>query len=572
MSQQSVWATSRHHAAIAATWTAQHYNAEAARRRALRVERKPLVTDARRAVAVARKADPDRSKGVSHRAERELRTARRALPDPMPVFVGKAAAAVGVAGYVGLPLVPGQVWLWSAVAVTVAAVGAILWAVARARRTPVGLVPTAEERALLGRLAPEHWTSHADGRGLDGTVTGRPTLTDAGITCAVRLDGKWTVGKLRGAEDNIRALLGCRTALRMEIGSGDRGGWAALTLRTRSAVDDADMTWTPERVGIGLDTITGQPVTIPLNTRMLLAGSSGAGKSVTLRPALAAICADELSAVVMVDLKRVEGALWKTRARIARTADEVVAVAAELVAEMMARLEELEKAGRASWTPTVERPRLVVVVDEGAEVSAVAKDASPDLESLARMGRAAEIHLVWCTQKPTMSGQSAGIPAQIAAQMDVRMCLRVATATEVRTVLGEDATAGGWDAHTLPKPGVLMIRGTGRGPAPVKVWYMDDDQVRALPAAPVWHGPGIATVTSLRKPPTTPGMPTQPSTDERVLRIVGGGPVRQTDIAEASGLPKGTVSKVVARLAAAGRLVRLEDGTVSLPTTGTVSA
>ncbi|MFD8225155.1 MarR family transcriptional regulator [Streptomyces massasporeus] len=426
------------------------------------------------------------------------------------------------------------------------------------------LTASKEERRLLARLQPGHWREHAEHRGLEGTLTSRPRLTDAGITVAVRLTGKWTVKKLQEHEESVRALLGCRTVLRLEIRPGKRGGWAELTLRTRSAVDEADMRWTPSRKGIGLDTHTGKPVAIPVG-RLLLAGSSGAGKSVTLRPFLADLCADERSAVVMVDLKRVEGALWKTRARVARTPDEVTAAANELQTEMMDRLEALESTGRASWTPTVDRPRLVVVVDEGAEVSAVAKDAMPALESVARMGRAAEIHLVWCTQKPTMSGTSAGIPPQIAAQMDVRLCLKVATATEVRTVLGEDATAEGWDAHRLPKPGVLLVRGTGRGPAPVRVWFMDDDTTRSLPPAPVWHGPtrdDDAQLPPLLVKEEAPA----PRTDAaaRVLRLVqDDGPARQKDIAERAGLPKGTVSKAVARLIAAGHLARLDDGTLA---------
>jgi S-DNA-T family DNA segregation ATPase FtsK/SpoIIIE len=367
-----------------------------------------------------------------------------------------------------------------------------------------GITPTKEERKILARLAPGHWRDHAEGRGLDGTLTSRPRLTAAGITAAVRCTGTMTPSRLADREESVRALLGIRTALRVEITPGKRGGWAELTIRTRSAVDTADMTWRPGCEGIGLDAHNGRPVHLP-RARFLLAGSSGAGKSVALRPFLADCAADPLAAVVLVDAKRVEGALWRTRARVARDEAEITAVGIELQAEMMDRLIELEATGRASWTPTPERPALVVVVDEGAEVKTIAPDAMAQFESLARMGRAAEIHLVWCTQKPTMSGPSAGIPPQIAAQMDVRAALRLATATETRTVLGEDATAEKWDAHKLPKPGHLLLRGTGRGPAPVKVWYMDDDQVRALPPAPVWHREVVAAVPPMPShPPVIP--------------------------------------------------------------------
>ncbi|MGW9460063.1 DprA-like winged helix domain-containing protein [Streptomyces globisporus] len=440
---------------------------------------------------------------------------------------------------------------------------ALRWTIAHLRGR-IGVQPTKDERRLLERLAPAHWRAHADGRGLAGTLTARPKLTDAGIVAAVRLDGTWTVGKLRAAEENVRALLGARTALRVEVAPGRRGGWAELTIRTRSAVDQADMRWTPNRIGIGLDTHTGKSVTIPLNTRMLLAGSSGAGKSVTLRPALAELCADPDTAVVMVDLKRVEGALWKTRARIARTGEEVEQVATELGAEMMERLELLEPTGRASWTPTPDRPRIIVLVDEGAEVSAVAKDSIPAFESLARMGRAAEIHLWWCTQKPTMSGQSAGIPPQIAAQMDVRLCLRVSTPTEVRTVLGEDASAGGWDAHTLPKPGVLLIRGTGRGPAPVKVWFMNDDTVRTLPPGTIWHrsqdNGDQAPPTKLTKAP----VPAAADSEERVLAALADGAVQVPALIEQTGLSRATVNRLLAVLLDTGRVHRAGRGQYAL--------
>ncbi|MFF4792308.1 MarR family transcriptional regulator [Streptomyces sp. NPDC001276] len=429
-----------------------------------------------------------------------------------------------------------------------------------------GITPSKEERRILARLAPGHWRDHAEHRHLDDTLTSRPKLTAAGIVVAVRCTGKMTPSRLAEREENVRALLGLRTALRVEITPGKRGGWAELTIRTRSAVDTADMNWQPGCKGIGLDAHTGKPVHLP-RARFLLAGSSGAGKSVALRPFLAELAADDRAAVVLVDAKRVEGALWKTRARIARDAAEIEQVAVELQAEMMDRLTELETSGRASWTPTPARPTVVVVVDEGAEVKTIAPDATPAFESIARMGRAAEIHLVWCTQKPTMSGPSAGIPPQIAGQMDVRAALRLSSPTECRTVLGEDATAEKWDAHKLPKPGVLLLRGTGRGPAPVKVWFMDDATVRNLPPAPIWRR-HVDRDHDDQAPPLLTKTPTAPRVDAtaRVLRLVeDNGPARQKDIAEQAGLPKGTVSKAVTRLLDAGQLARLDDGRVAIP-------
>lgn len=555
-------------------WSAERWREESARRSELRRATRPLVRDARRAVAAARKADPEGKKAETHRAERELRKARRAVPDSLWLLATKVAAGVGVAAYVGLPRVPGQVWTWLAVALVAAVVGGAAWlAVAIARhQEPDGLEPTEEERALMGRLQPEHWAEHAEGRGLGGTLTGRPELTAAGIVVEVRLDGTWTAGKLRSAEDHVRSLLGCRTGLRMEIRAGDKGGWARLTLRTRSAADGDDLTWSPSATSFGVDTVTGDQVVVPLGERLLIAGRSGAGKSVASRPLLWLASEGETNSLVIIDLKKAEGRLWDHRARVASTPVAVVDVVDELVAEQTYRLDALPK-GQATWTPTPEHPRLTVVVDEGAEAMTAAKDALEGLESLARMGRAACIDLWWMTQKPTIGD---GIPKQIAPQMSTSVCLAVRTPAEARVVLGEDAQAKGWTAEELPAPGVALVRDGNRKPHPIRVRHMTDQQVIDLPAQPIWQResapaerPPLELVRhDVAEPEELEGSDARVMEAIRALRP----PVRQVDIVAASGLPKGTVSKSVKRLTERGYLVREDGGTVAVVATGEVSA
>jgi S-DNA-T family DNA segregation ATPase FtsK/SpoIIIE len=457
------------------------------------------------------------------------------------------------------------VWLWSAVAVAVAAVGAVVVAVVAAGRTSNGLEPTAEERQLMKRLAPEHWREHADGRGLAETLTGRPKLTDAGIVTDIRLDGTWTVGKLRSSSEHVRALLGCRSDLRMEIKGGTRGGWAVLTLRTRSAADGMELSgWTPGAPW-GVDTVTGEPVMVPLGRRMLIAGTSGAGKSWSTRAILAEASETPDHRLVVIDPKRVEAINWEHRARVAISRDEVLEVTDELVAEMHDRL-ALVPRGRDTIEISPERPRITVFVDEGAEVISMARVKGYDrvmenLSTLARMARAAEIILIWATQKPTMDSKG-GIDPQISAQITYRAALALSTSSESRVVFGEDATEKGWHAHELPMPGVALLRSSPKAKThPIKTRAFSPADVIALPDRPIWQREPVAPVISMRKPPEPPAA--EESTEARVLRVVQDGPARQKDIAERSGLPKGTVSKVVARLVAAGRLVRLDDGTVA---------
>ncbi|MET7601363.1 MarR family transcriptional regulator [Streptomyces avermitilis] len=581
MSHGQVWRTHRQYAATAARWTADVWRKESDRRSALRAQRKPLVADARHALERARAVDPEGVTSLRHRAERELRTAKRRVPDPMWLFATKTAAALGVAGYVWLPQVSARAWVWSAVAVVAAVTALSVWIAVRERDTS-GLKPTAEESALLKRLQPQHWKEHAEQRGLSGTLTGRPKLTDAGIVCAVRLDGTWTATKLRAAEEHVRNLLGARTSLRMQIKAGKQGGWAELTLRTRSAADGDDLKWTPERRSLGIDTVTGEQVTVPLGERLLIAGRSGAGKSVASRPLLFDASEGATNALVIIDLKRVEGRLWDHRARVASTPRDVVNVVDELETEMLERLSILPK-GQDTWTPTADRPRITVVVDEGAEVMTAAdkvpcetetgdgkirtvnRSALPGLESIARMGRAACIDLWWMTQKPTIGD---GIPKQIAPQIGVSICLAVRTPAEARVVLGEDAQAKGWNADELPVPGVALIRDGKRKPDPVKVRYMDKAVVIALPdrtpwsrtVAPTVEAAGAPTLTLVKD--TTPDEPATDSAVSRVLKAIetADEPVRQKDLATITGLSKGAVSKVVKTLTTGGMAVRTPDG------------
>ncbi|WP_133243205.1 MarR family transcriptional regulator [Streptomyces scopuliridis] len=593
MDKARVWMIIRQYSKTAAgrtaetgRWSAEKWRSEAERRRELRKLTQPLVRDARRAVAVARKDDPERKTAAVHRAERELRTAKRRVPNSLLWLATKTVAGVGVAGYVGLPYVPDRVWLWSAVAVAAAVVAGLAWlavSVARFEAPEPGLEPTQEESEILARLQPEHWTEHAPGRGLDGTVTGRPELTASGIAVQVRLDGKWTPGKLDDAMGNIRALLGCRTALRMEIRAGERGGWAVLTLRTRLAADGARMDWAPTAVGIGLDTVTGEPVEIPLDNRLTVAGASGSGKSWSSRPHMAA--AHRAGHLVFVDGKGEEATVWEKVCRVAVEPEEIRTAVAEVHAEMNRRKADMKRRGISVW----DGPQLTLFVDEGRVILALKdKKLTQQLIDISALGRSRGVVLWWATQYPVTSGDAPGIHAQIAANTDSRFALRVKNLTHAQVALDDDADYG---PHLIEASKKMRGHGYlgGHGPRLIRTWTMTDAMVKSLPAkhwteAPAevpadspaaTERPGLRLVKDgdfLLAPPAVsvpaprPVAPAE-GTDAKVLEALSllRPPVRQKDIVVTSGLPKGTVSKAVKRLVDAGQLVRHDDGTVSVP-------
>ncbi|MFD4239843.1 MarR family transcriptional regulator [Streptomyces sp. NPDC058542] len=550
---------------------------------------------ARRSAAVADRA------AHSHRKEARvsLQAAKRSYPSTLTATAVRAHTVhVLPAGVASWALSTPVDWaLWPA-SVSAGLVAANVLAVKLGRRKVTASVPddaSAEERALMERLDPSYWVQHAEARGLAGTVTTPPAIRRDGIECEIRLDGKWTVKALRAAADSVRALLGARTELPMLIAHASRGGWAVLRLRTRSAAPDGIIPWVPGGP-LGIDMVTGDEVRVPLGLRMLIAGTSGAGKSTASRPLLFEASEGPLHVLVIIDLKKVEGRLWDHRARVASKPVDVVELVQELTAELDERLDQLPK-GQATLVPTAERPRITIVVDEGAEVMSHCQkvevvvgytekgaeiteklNALEGLDTLARMGRAACMDLWWMTQSPTYGD---GVPRQIAKQLSTRLGLAVESPTEARVVFGESAQEKGWKADELPMPGVAMLRDGKRSPDPVKVVLMDDPQVIALPAQPIWSRGATAAGVPAAQPAERPALrlvkdeaavtesapaavvqtaPAEPvSNRDRVLAAVRDGARTGRDITDRTGINKGTVSKAVKSLIETGELVKDAD-------------
>jgi S-DNA-T family DNA segregation ATPase FtsK/SpoIIIE len=375
----------------------------------------------------------------------------------------------------------------------------------------------------------------------------------------------------------------------MEIKAGSHGDRATITLRTRSAADGVDLSgWTPGAPW-GVDTITGEPVMVPLGRRMLIAGTSGSGKSWSTRALLAEGSEAPDHRLVVIDPKRVEAINWEHRARTAIAPDEVLDVTDELVAEMHDRLRLIPR-GRDTIEISPERPRITVFVDEGAEVIGMARDKEykrvmENLGTLARMARAAEIILIWATQKPTMDAKG-GIDPQISAQITYRAALALSTSGESRVVFGDDATEKGWHAHELPMPGVAMLRsGPKAPPHPIRTRAFSPADVIALPDRPIWRRQEAPAGTAGASAPAplrlvkeepaaaVPAQPkVQPTNREKVAAAIGAGSRTVADVANVTGINKGSVSKAVKSLVEAGEVVKAADGALSLPVVGEVSA
>jgi S-DNA-T family DNA segregation ATPase FtsK/SpoIIIE len=558
------------------------------RRAAKKASNNPL-NGARRAARTADLAAGGHARG----ARAELAAAKRNYPQTLTRLAVKLhalhAVPAAAATYVMSDSGDWTTWPAGTSLALVALNSAGVWLGRRQVTVQLDDEVSAEERALIGRLDPVYWVPNADARGLGGTVTGVPGITSGGIVCRVRLDGKWTVKALRQAEDNVRNLLGMRTATRLRITSDREGGWAVISIATRSAADGIESTWTPDRMpddvlmmSLGLDTETGEEVLIPFDERMLIAGASGTGKSWSSRPLMAN--AHLRGDFVLIDGKGEEANEWDGVCRTAVEFGEIDGVIDEIHDEMNRRKADMKARKISVW----DREQLTVFVDEGQVVLAWVgkdKDRLQRLIELSSLGRSRGIVLWWATQKPVMSGGAPGVHNLIAPNLLTRFCLRVADAQEAQTALDDCA-----DYQPQKIDRAKSYRGHGYlkdyGPRMIRTWTLGNEGVRVLPSK-VWYG-RTAPAPALVGPPTlqlvknaviappaqaAPAAPVPATNREKVAAAIGAGAKTNADVTLITGINKGTVSREVKALVDAGEIVRAEDGTLSAPAqAGEVSA
>jgi len=98
-------------------------------------------------------------------------------------------------------------------------------------------------------------------------------------------------------------------------------------------------------------------------------------------------------------------------------------------------------------------PYIVVIIDEMADLMMVAgKDIEGAVQRLAQMARAAGIHMIMATQRPSVDV----ITGTIKANFPTRVSFRVGSKIDSRTILGEQG------AEQLLGNGDMLFMGTGR--------------------------------------------------------------------------------------------------------------
>lgn len=251
----------------------------------------------------------------------------------------------------------------------------------------------------------------------------------------------------------------------------------------------------PLDVTVGIDA-DGKPVTVDIAKlpHLLIAGTTGSGKSVMVNSIICSMLMrdtpDEVR-MIMVDPKQVELTGYNGIPHLVMpvVSDPRQAAAALQwgVTEMDRRYrvfsrlsvrqitkynEHVEREERQTQgqTPLKKLPYLVIIIDELTDLMMVAKkDVEASIVRIAQLGRAAGIHLVLATQRPSADV----VTGLIKANVGNRMGLKVATGVDSKVVLDQTG------AEKLLGRGDMLFLQTVWGDKPRRIQgcYLSDPEI-----------------------------------------------------------------------------------------------
>ena len=248
-------------------------------------------------------------------------------------------------------------------------------------------------------------------------------------------------------------------------------------------------------VTLGKD-ILGKPVFCEINKtpHLLVAGATGSGKSVCINSMLVSILMrtkpDEVK-LVLVDPKKVELSIYNgvphLLTPVVTDPRKANIVLKKIVAEMDRRYDLFEQSGTkniAGYNTYIDKknktkdeygqikkmPYIVVIIDELADLMLVAaKEVEDSIMRITQMARAAGIHLIVATQRPSTDV----ITGVVKANIPSRISFSVSSSIDSRTILdmtGAEKLLGKGDMLFLPQGENIPLRVQGT--------FISDDEIK----------------------------------------------------------------------------------------------
>lgn len=328
---------------------------------------------------------------------------------------------------------------------------------------------------------------------LGPAVTKYEILPDIGVKVSKIVNLQDDLALALAAKDiRMEAPIPGKSAIGIEVPNSEV---AIVTLREVLESKEGGKPDSLLQVALGRD-ITGQAVLAELNKmpHLLVAGSTGSGKSVCINGIVVSILMrtkpHEVK-LMMIDPKMVELNVYNgiphLLAPVVTDARKASQALKKVVSEMERRYDLFSHTGTRNIEgynahvkrvneETIEKhpklPYIVVVVDELADLMMVASnDVEDSITRLAQMARAAGIHLIIATQRPSVDV----ITGVIKANIPSRIAFAVSSSIDSRTILD----MGGAE-RLLGRGDMLFLPAGASKPTRIQGAFLSDREVEAV--------------------------------------------------------------------------------------------
>ena len=251
----------------------------------------------------------------------------------------------------------------------------------------------------------------------------------------------------------------------------------------------------PLELALGRDA-EGKPICADLAAmpHMLIAGATGSGKSVMINTIIMSILmrsTPKQVRLIMIDPKRVElggyNGLPHLYVPVVTEPKQAASALQWAVSEMERRLKVFERAGARNISvynkmctsgklseqehPPEPMPYMVLIIDELSDLMMVAgKDVEASIVRIAQLARAAGIHLIVATQRPSADV----VTGLIKSNIETRIAFSVASGMDSRVILDQTG------AERLLGRGDMLFKSRGKRTQRVLGCYVSDPEIESV--------------------------------------------------------------------------------------------